>query len=738
MKIVEFLEKNSINYFPINLEIHVSASGKIKKILRPYSDGSMPSYVELSDHNLINFRKKTFNYLKHIWVDTSKVNQIDVDGDFDPKIDTPYFKSVTKQKPHYFVKGFLGLNKKRTDTKWENVELLCGQGSYCSKDILVINAEKNILDYTGKIDNVLDTSKMKMTIPSKSNISGHITNLLNKNFNLDNISWKSNSYGKRVCIIPNTPQCLCNSSKIHSTTQSFISLSKTTATLKCHSCGEININNKKYKNLINELKQEFDIEMPDKKADYFQIQEYLDEYTKENQILKKNGMMMKKSPECPIEYTPISDFSEFLDDLFRYTDDTLKNVYKRPLNKKNLLEYLHTIHTDIRELKRDNNLVGFYNGYLTLNDLKFHEYSNESNFIGKKFLPFNFNAELLQKDWDEISCPIFDKIVKDQEKISESQETLLVFYGLLGSLHYPNNDSIKVSPYLYGTAGSGKSTVTNIILNTFSPESVGTINCKEKVFGKTAFLSKDVIIDSDTPANMINCFGKTDFQKAVSGEIINIPVKNQKSETQHRVLQRMLFCSQYIQDTVDTGEISRRIAYFEFIPLKCKTESNLEQKCISQELDKVLIKILLARKKLLEKYKNTQFHDWNVPYFQEKFEDNLLENNYLYSFISNCDELIMNSSSRMDFESFQQIYVEYFKQKGQRVKRLKTSDVMFSKIGLNVIKEKKCKSCGKIHSLSNKCCNGWSKTNKSIKYFIDGLEHRFMMNIDDDDTNAVL
>ena len=155
MDIVEFLEKNEINYFPINLEINVSASGKIKKVLRPYSDGCMPSYNELSDHNLINFRKKKFNYLRHVWVDTSKVNQIDVDGEVDPNLNTPYFKSVSKLKPHYFVKGFLGMNRKRTDTKWENVELLCGQGSYCSKDILVINAEKNILDYTGKIDQVL-------------------------------------------------------------------------------------------------------------------------------------------------------------------------------------------------------------------------------------------------------------------------------------------------------------------------------------------------------------------------------------------------------------------------------------------------------------------------------------------------------------------------------------------------------------------------------------------------------
>ena len=70
------------------------------------------------------------------------------------------------------------------------------------------------------------------------------------------------------------------------------------------------------------------------------------------------------------------------------------------------------------------------------------------------------------------------------------------------------------------------------------------------------------------PANMIVSFGKTDFQKAVSGETIAIPIKKQKQEEQHKVTQRMFFCSQYMQDVQDTGEVIRRIAYFGFEPVE--------------------------------------------------------------------------------------------------------------------------------------------------------------------------
>jgi phage/plasmid-associated DNA primase len=230
--------------------------------------------------------------------------------------------------------------------------------------------------------------------------------------------------------------------------------------------------------------------------------------------MKKDGFIMKRSEECRIEYERVAKFSDFLDDIFRNADGPYKRAFKKPAAKRNLENYLNDIHTDIRILKRDSNIIAFKNGYLKLKEFTFNEYNDDINytFIGKKYIPLDFDIDWLHSTWTDIKCPIFDKIINDQPKISQSEEVLLSFYGLLGSLHYPvGDDCIKVVPYLIGTSGTGKSTIVNIIMSTFSEEIVGTINYKEKTFGKSAFIDHDVIIDADTPATMIQQFGKTVF-----------------------------------------------------------------------------------------------------------------------------------------------------------------------------------------------------------------------------------
>lgn len=733
MKIIEFLDQHDIRWFPINLEIRVVQNKdwiKKKKFLKPYADGTMPNYNEFSDAHIVLKRQNYVNMYDNIWIDTRIISEIDVDGDFDPEINTPYFKSVSKQRPHYFVKGFQGIMKKRVDTKWKDVELLCGQGSYASKDLEIFNSELDIKDYCGKTYEVLsnrtfDEDEDEVAYAS-GDISGDVNSCLNQLFGTSG-NWKSNVYEHTncVCMIPSTKQCLVNPDKTHSCVQSFVTLGKTTITIRCHSCGDKKVNPKDDKKIWKQIREYYDIDTQ-KSADkvgYETIQEYLDSYCVENDIMKKDGFMMKRSSDCCIEYEPISKYADFLDDLFRDADISLKRIYKKPTSKKHLIEYLTNIHTDITILKRDSNIISFKNGFLKIREFEFYEYSGEIyKFIAKKYIPMTFNPDWLNMRWDEITVPVFDKIIKDQPQLSCDSDVMLVFYGLLGSLHFPvGYDTIKVCPYLVGTSGTGKSTIVNIILNTFAPEIVGAINYKEKIFGKSAFLSKDVIIDQDTPATMIREFGKTDFQKAVSGETIAIPIKNQKTEDQHKVTQRMLFCSQYTQDVQDTGEVIRRIAYFGFEPVE-NTRSNLEEDVIKNELHLVLIKILLARNELIKKFNNKPFHEWNIPYFDSRKEDVLLENNPIYKFISDNNCLRVRKGSKIAFETFTQYYADYYKTQGQRLKKPKTTDVMFSKLGLHITKHIVCKDCMQKFSIIIKCCDKHNKNNKSTKYFINDLE----------------
>ena len=733
MNLVDFLNKNGILYFPINLEKKiVKSSGKTKKLLRPYNDKSMPSYNDFSDTKLVKERQQKYGALYDtIWIDTKMINQIDVDGDFDPMIQTPFFNSVSKGKPHYFVSGFHGLGRKRVDTKWTDVELLCGQGSYADKKQEVFNHELEIKNYCGDIYKILpqntdDPNEIeRRTVLSDP--SENISDKLNKVFDTEG-DWKSNLYenSKNCIIIPSDKKCLVDGMKCHSCVQSFVILNKTSIKVRCHACGERKIDVVKNKDDWGAIRRFYGCgnDSSEDKMTYDLIQEYVDEVCENEDYLKKDGYIMKRSDECVIEYESVAPYDEFLDTIFKDADLSMKRVYKKPTSKKNLINYLETVHTDIDILKRDNNIMSFKNGYLKLKEFTFHPYNDTENynFIAKKFMPFDFDTAWLNCDWTEIDCPIFDKIISDQPMISKDPLVKLAFYGLLGSLHFPNGeDPIKVVPYLVGTSGTGKSTIVNIVSSTFSQENIGTINFREKTFGKSAFLTKDVIIDADTPSNMIKEFGKCEFQKAVSGEVIAIPIKNQKTENQHKVVQRMLFCSQYVQEVQDTGEVIRRIAYFNFQPVDC-TNSNLEDDCINTELHKVFIKLILARKKILETFNGRPFHEWGIKHFNDKVEDVLIENNYIYRFISESDHFQMSSGSRVPFETFVTLFHDHFKGQPNRPRKPKTSDVMFAKMKLNVTKDLICKNCKSKFDPYHKCCEAHNKNNKTTKYFIDGLK----------------
>ncbi len=724
--IIEFLNEKEIAWMPINLEISRKRNNTYKKILKQYTDThEMPNYKDLSDHTLVSKRQRLINNYEYIWIDTRCVNQVDVDGDIDPELNTPYFESVSKKKRHYFITGFYGYNKLRSQTKWADVELLAGQGSYAHKSCIVYNSNTNITDYTGNVEEIVSKEGQVVQKKSQQSINQNISSALNDKFGVTG-DWKSNNYESARCValIPSDKTCLVNNCEVHSAVKSWISIGKASCTAKCFVCGEKKINTKHNSQLWKQVKTYFEISCSGDDCGYDQVQDYLDDYCKENDLMKKDGYMMRRSDECVIEYEKISKYADFLDDLFRDAETPLKRTFKKPTSKNNLIKYLDEIHTDIRILKRDSNIIAFSNGYLKLKEHTFHEYNpnKKYTFIGKKFIPLPFDSDWLYSNWSDIECPIFDKIVKDQPDLSNNKDVERCFYGLMGSLHFPTGyDSIKVVPYLFGASGTGKSTIVSVILSTFSPEIVGTINYKEKTFGKSAFIDHDVIIDQDTPSNMIEQFGKTDFQKAVSGEIIAIPIKNQKQEEQHKVEQRMLFCSQYTQDVQDTGEVIRRIAYLQFRPVQSALCSNLEEECIRTELNKVVIKILLARRELIDKYGNKPFHEWGIPYFDSRIDDVLMDNNYIYRMISENKGFRVRKGKKYPFDDFIIQFNEHYRGQPNRPKKPKVTDVMFTKMGLNVIKDTICKDCCKPFAINIKCCENHSRNNKTTRYYIDGL-----------------
>jgi len=164
MNIIEYLDKNNIKWFPANVQTKVENS-LVKKLQEPLitSYGSIsyvPKNTDFDECIDFKIRQTIVDHFDYIVIDTSVVNQIDID---DPAFNQedlkkfPYFDSMLKKLPHYFV--YID-HKKLSDNKlsyWygnkaftnkviniEGGDILCGLWSYCRKDAIVYNASNDI------------------------------------------------------------------------------------------------------------------------------------------------------------------------------------------------------------------------------------------------------------------------------------------------------------------------------------------------------------------------------------------------------------------------------------------------------------------------------------------------------------------------------------------------------------------------------------------------------------------
>lgn len=174
--LVDFCEKNNINWFPISLTITEDK----KKILNPINhtlyNFQRPKNTDFKniDEEIIKKRqqliyddkmKKQLN-LTALWIDTSDVYHIDIDTpNYDEGFDTinsPYFKSMTKSYGKHILIKMSGFNpdKGRIQFKCEGVELLCGQSSYAPFEIY--DGDKNIIDMPEMVE-ILQISNKNTT-----------------------------------------------------------------------------------------------------------------------------------------------------------------------------------------------------------------------------------------------------------------------------------------------------------------------------------------------------------------------------------------------------------------------------------------------------------------------------------------------------------------------------------------------------------------------------------------------
>ena len=128
----------------------------------------------------------------------------------------------------------------------------------------------------------------------------------------------------------------------------------------------------------------------------------------------------------------------------------------------------------------------------------------------------------------EFYTPDLDNVLSYQRL---DQDTIDNVYALLGRLFYDTrrHDDMQLLLFFKGVAGSGKSSVLNLITECFDKEAIGTLNsnCQDQ-FSLEHLTDVDIVITYEAKRNMK--FDQAVLQQCVSGERTTVVKKGVKSE----------------------------------------------------------------------------------------------------------------------------------------------------------------------------------------------------------------
>jgi len=471
-------------------------------------------------------------------------------------------------------------------------------------------------------------------------------------------------------------------------------------------------------------------------------------YCLDRNLMRLGGLVYKQTtPGIPVYEVARSeldidmDFSELINDCFE-SSDNLVFIRKQPSLRKNVI-YQCENYRDRRfpQVNINHKLIAFTNGMLqigstdtdiddsedfddvpTLSFMNWDEFSVSGNpdvagvYIKKKFL----------KSWlnDTPETPLFDKLLSHH---IESPDIRLIFKAMIGRLFFKVGelDNWQVMPHILGAANTGKSTVNNVIKSLFPPSQVGTFG-KEEIFGLSSIVNKRVVIASDIQQNMDKYIPRSDFQKMVSGEILDVPVKHQLGRTVKWSVPMMTTGNYAIDYEDKAGSISRRIATFKMTRQVTIKDTRMEQKILRFEKPGILIECIKAYINTLKQYSGQAFEDWGIEYFAEARDDHKKQSDPLYNFITAAPGEITwgqngDTSKYVRYEEgavckMQDLAKVFLASIGSKKRTLdETQRNMLQREGYMIDMVKTCKSCGQVGGTSQCCPNYLSKNRSTIR-----------------------
>lgn len=250
------------------------------------------------------------------------------------------------------------------------------------------------------------------------------------------------------------------------------------------------------------------------------------------------------------------------------------------------------------------------------------------------FIDSDFDEEWLEHEddwWDAIETPYFDRILEDQGFREKNKDwkygsVYRWVFVLLGRLLYEIGelDNWQVMAFLLGRAGTGKSTILNVLSELYEKGDVKTIANKiETGFGLDGFADALLAIARDVGKHF--ALDPEDWKSIVGGEDLSIRRKNLIAKSglwKSGMIMAGNERPEWFKPSNDIeGSISRRTVIIGWQKGIRNLDTSLQSNIIKFELGKLLVKFNLAYHWAIRVVGIGSVHDFIPPYMNDQNEN---------------------------------------------------------------------------------------------------------------------
>jgi hypothetical protein len=368
----------------------------------------------------------------------------------------------------------------------------------------------------------------------------------------------------------------------------------------------------------------------------------------------------------------VKDVSEFINE--NIDRGRAFNEWKLLTNNTGYYKFLKTFIVEKEDesfpsLVPDRHIYSFRNGVFHTEHNKFYPYGHPAltpNIVACKFFDMDFDIQVYQSyaRWQDVPTPAFESIFQYQEIPEEVIHWIYIFVGRM-LYNVGEHDDWQIALFVKGQAGTGKSTLLNVVKKFFYDADVGILsNNIEKKFGLETLYEKLAIFCFEVKANFQ--MEQSDLQSAISGEDMNIPRKN-RVPISIKWNAPCMFAGNEMGPWIDaSGSMARRFAMVEFTKRVKVADNDLKNK-IDAELATLLYKCNYAYQSAVHNYENKGI--WSpgvIPDYFRKTQDNMRRTtNSIIAFIEDGG-LVFAPDHYMPFNTFATLYKNHCRTLGLR------------------------------------------------------------------------